>query len=369
MKWRNKISDYLILIIGCLLSLSIFIVDFFTPVGIGNYFLYITILLFFMLTNKKSYIVLWCVITIVFIIIGYLVSPENPDISVSIAISNRLISISLILIVTVGTVKFLKNRLELLDKVNELARTNKELESFIYLSSHDIQEPLRKILINSSILSEEEHLSEHGKFYLEKMANASKEMRMKIDDLLQYSTLKNVIPEFEKTDINIIVEKAVTKFKESIDEKNGIVKFEGDCEARVDRHQFYQLFTNLLQNSIKFSDPDKNLQIIVQYDCDDGSKLNPKLSSGIKYCHISFIDNGFGFDPQYNDRIFNFFERLHGQKYPGTGLGLTICKRIIENHSGIITATGELNKGARFDIYIPIDRPESKNQNGIALFT
>lgn len=368
MKWKNKINDYIIVPIGGLLSLTIFIVDILTPTGVSDHFWYISTLLFFMLTNKKKYIVIWSIINIVLIIFGYFLSPENPDIPISIGIANRLISISLILVVMTGMLKFLNNRSELIVKVKELARANKELESFNYISSHDMQEPLRKILIFTSVLSEEKNLSKHGKYYLEEMAKTSKEMRMKIDDLLQFFSLKNVNPNFKKTSLNSIVEEVKINFKDSIDEKSGDLRIEGACEASIDRYQFRQLMSNLVQNSIKFSDPARHLQITIKYESDYGRNLNTDLSPDIKYCHISYNDNGIGFASQYNERIFNFFERLNGQEYPGTGLGLTICKRIVENHSGIITANGTLNKGARFDIFIPVERPESKHQKRIALF-
>lgn len=368
MKWKNRINNNFIVLIGCLLSLSIFIVDILTPTGFTDYFWYISTLVFFMLTDKKKYIVLWSIINIVLIIIGFILSPENPNIPTFMSVSNRLISISIILIVMTGMVKFLNKQTELSIKVNELASANKELESFNYISSHDMQEPLRKLQIFASVLSEEINLSDHGKYYLEEMTKTSKQMRMLIDDLLEYSSLKNVIPNFEKINLNSIVEEVITNFRESIDGKKAITKIEGVCEANIDRIQFHQLMTNLIQNSITFSEPDRQSQITIKFESDYGNKLNPKLSSSIKYCHISIIDNGIGFDPEYKDRIFNFFERLDGQKYPGTGLGLTICKRIVENHSGIITATGEINKGAQFDIFIPVDRPESKTNKTSALF-
>lgn len=356
MKWKNEINKYLVPI-GCLLSLTIFIIDIFTPAGFTDYFWYISVLVFFMLTNKKKYLISWSVITIALIIIGYFLSPENPDVPVSLAISNRLISISLILILTVGMVKFINKQTELLIKVNELASANEELESFNYISNHHMQEPLRKIQMFVSVLSEKETLSDNGKLYLEQLTKTSKQMRMLIDDLLQYSSLKDDIPDFEKVNLNSIFEEVITNFKETDDEKNVEFEIEGDCEASIIRLQFHQLITQLLDNSFKFSDPNRKLQISMKSESDYGNNLKPKLFSNIQYCHIICIDNGIGFEPQHSNRIFNFFERLNGQKYPGTGFGLTICKRIVENHSGLITATGEVNKGARFDIYIPVDRP------------
>jgi light-regulated signal transduction histidine kinase (bacteriophytochrome) len=107
---------------------------------------------------------------------------------------------------------------------------------------------------------------------------------------------------------------------------------------------------------LKFAKPNVAPHIIIKSEVSTGNKLNiEKLEGQKEYCHITFSDNGIGFDPQYEDRIFEVFQRLHSfDDYKGTGIGLAICKRIIENHHGIITATGKLNEGARFDIYIPV---------------
>lgn len=119
---------------------------------------------------------------------------------------------------------------------------------------------------------------------------------------------------------------------------------------------------NLIGNSLKFVHPGKPPQILIKSETAEGSKLNnaylsgrqEKLLPGKNYCHITITDNGIGFDPQYKDQIFEVFQRLHGKKeYEGTGIGLSMVKKIVENHHGIITATSELNKGATFDIYIP----------------
>ena len=127
------------------------------------------------------------------------------------------------------------------------------------------------------------------------------------------------------------------------------------CEANIIPFQFRQLLFNLISNSLKFSNPAQPSYIKIKSEIAQGIKLNnAKLSAEKKYCHITVSDNGIGFEQQYSEKIFEVFQRLHGKnEYNGTGIGLSIVKRIVENHNGIITANGELNKGATFDIYIP----------------
>jgi signal transduction histidine kinase len=123
--------------------------------------------------------------------------------------------------------------------------------------------------------------------------------------------------------------------------------------------QFRQLMHNLMTNSLKFANPAHPLRISIKCSINKGSELKEdKLIAEKRYCHISFADNGIGFDPQYKDKIFEVFQKLHSkEEYTGTGIGLAIVKKIVENHNGIITATGVLQKGATFDIYIPEHSP------------
>jgi len=133
------------------------------------------------------------------------------------------------------------------------------------------------------------------------------------------------------------------------------------CEVNIIRFQFRQLIDNLISNSLKFSVPATAPRIAFKSKTLPGRELSiekpamvGKLSLTTDYCHITYTDNGIGFDPKYNERVFEVFQRLHSQEeYKGTGMGLAICKRIIENHNGIMTASGNLNKGAQFDLYIP----------------
>jgi len=238
-----------------------------------------------------------------------------------------------------------------------LEKMNKELETFTFVSSHDLQEPLRKIKNFAAFLLDEEdkNLSKTGKDYLGRMQETVNRMQSLIEDLLAYSRVKNARYNFEKTDLSIISKEVIADFKEDIKEKKAVIKITGHCRANIIPFQFRQVMQNLISNSLKFTHAKRYSRIVIKCETVKGSILKiDNLLPGINYCHISVSDNGIGFDPQYKERIFEVFQRLHEfDEYRGTGIGLAICKRIIENHNGVITATGKLNKGSRFDIYIP----------------
>jgi two-component system CheB/CheR fusion protein len=187
------------------------------------------------------------------------------------------------------------------------------------------------------------------------MQLAAGRMQQLIDDLLAFSRISTTELKFEKTDLNVIVEEVKTELKDTIHEKHATIETIELCPANIIAFQFRQLMYNLISNALKFSKPGIPSHIIITGSIVKGSKLNnEKLSPGKNYCHITVADNGIGFEPQFSVRIFEVFQKLHGKEvYAGTGIGLAIVKKIIENHNGIITATSELGKGARFDIYIP----------------
>lgn len=242
----------------------------------------------------------------------------------------------------------------------ELENANKDLTSFTYVSSHDLQEPLRKIrtFVSRLIHEESENISERGAKQLQRTLDTAERMQVLIEDLLIYSRTKNSERTFEKTDLNGLFEEVEENFMEEIQQKNAIFKITGRCDVSVIRFQFRQLLQNLISNSLKFSRPDVAPKITIKSTVVSGRKMKDlNLDKAVDYCHIAYADNGIGFSSDYNERVFNVFQRLHNRsEYKGTGMGLAICKRIIENHNGIITATGELNKGVLFDMYIPVDQ-------------
>jgi light-regulated signal transduction histidine kinase (bacteriophytochrome) len=239
----------------------------------------------------------------------------------------------------------------------ELIIANKELLAFTYVSSHDLQEPLRKIQTFVTIILDKENknLSDNGKHNFQRIQLAAGRMQQLIEDLLAFSRISTTEHKFEKTDLNIIIEEVKADLKDTILEKNAIIEATELCPANIIFFQFRQLMYNLISNALKFSHPDLPPHIVIKSRIVKGNKLNnEKLSPEKNYCHISVKDNGIGFEPHFSNRIFEVFQKLHSKdEYAGTGIGLAIVKKIVENHNGIITATGELNNGASFDIYIP----------------
>lgn len=243
-------------------------------------------------------------------------------------------------------------------RATELNIANKELLAFTYISSHDLQEPLRKIQMFSSIIlkSEANNLSETGKYNFQRIQLAAQRMQQLINDLLDFSRIATTELKFEKTELNTIVQDVIAELKDNIQEKQATIDATDLCSANIIAFQFRQLMYNLLSNALKFSKPTIPPHIIIKSRILNGSHLDREMVSPEKdYCHITIKDNGIGFESQFNERIFEVFQKLHNKEvYGGTGIGLAIVKKIVENHNGIITATSKLGQGATFDIYIPI---------------
>lgn len=240
----------------------------------------------------------------------------------------------------------------------ELEKTNKELEAFAYISSHDLQEPLRKIQTFATRLLDKEYnnLSENGKDYFKRMQNAAERMQTLINDLLAYSRTNTFERKYEKINLNKMIEEVKEDMQEELLQKNATLEAAQLCEINIIPFQFRQLLHNLISNSLKFSNPNRAPHLKIKNKIGKGIEFkNNKLLDSTTYCHISISDNGIGFEQHFSEKIFELFQRLHGKnEYNGTGIGLAIVKKIVENHNGIITAKGQLNKGATFDIYLPM---------------
>ncbi|RUT69565.1 hybrid sensor histidine kinase/response regulator [Flavobacterium cupreum] len=240
----------------------------------------------------------------------------------------------------------------------ELKNKNMELDAFTYISSHDLQEPLRKIqtFANVILTNEYPNLSPDGKLKFDRILYSTTRMRELINSLLTFSRTNIIDRKFESTDLNIILADVKEALRENIQEKKVVIETDFNGKIDVIPFQFVQLMENLLSNAIKFAKKDTPLQITIKSTITDGAALeNEKLSPHEKYCHITFEDNGIGFESQHNEKIFGVFQRLHGRDiYEGTGIGLAIVKKIVENHNGFITASGVPMEGVKFNIYLPI---------------
>lgn len=246
---------------------------------------------------------------------------------------------------------------ELADSNIKLELMNKELQSFAYISSHDLQEPLRKIQMFAEVLMEREYdnLSKAGKVKFEKIQSAANRMQSLINDLLAYSRADTEKRTFELIDLKTVIDEVKNDLGEELAKKQGKVEVLSSCKLEVVPFQFRQLIYNLLSNSVKYSKLDVPPVIRILGETIDGSDSDDKLLiTGISYAKITITDNGIGFDKQFSEKIFEVFQRLHSkQEYIGTGIGLAIVKKIVQNHNGFISANGEPDIGAVFQIIIP----------------
>ncbi|MDQ6469223.1 CHASE3 domain-containing protein [Flavobacterium sp. LHD-80] len=247
--------------------------------------------------------------------------------------------------------------IELQERNRELEKSNKELASFNHVASHDLQEPLRKIQTFISRVSDADKavMSDSAKDYLSKIESSAKRMRVLIDDLLLFSRTNTTKKEFLKSNLNELLENAESELTEFIHEKKAVITTSKLPKLEVIPYQIEQLFINLIGNSLKYSQPDRIPEISIESEKTLSSAYPDLLEQTIKKYHkITFSDNGMGFDPQFKETIFVLFQRLHSKTdYPGTGIGLAICKKIVENHKGYILADSVPGKGSLFTVFLP----------------
>ncbi|AFT78755.1 putative two-component sensor histidine kinase [Alteromonas macleodii str. 'Black Sea 11'] len=253
---------------------------------------------------------------------------------------------------------------------DELARSNRELEDFAFVASHDLQEPLRKIRAFGNRLESgyNDVIDERGKDYLARMLNAAERMSMLISDLLAFSRVSTRGKDFDDVNLKTAVESILGDLEIAITEKSAQINVGDLPTVRGDKSQLEQVFLNLLSNALKFQS--EGVTPVVNVSAQDATEEETKdllLSEEYEWTKITVSDNGIGFDQSFAEKIFAPFQRLHGRsEYKGTGIGLAVCRRIVERHNGQITATSAPGKGATFSIIMPKDSEPfgSSNNNG-----
>jgi PAS domain S-box-containing protein len=241
---------------------------------------------------------------------------------------------------------------------SELERSNRELQDFAYVSSHDLQEPLRKIQAFGDRLKtkEADKLSDQGKDYVERMLNAAFRMQNLINDLLTFSRVTTKAQPFIPRDLNTVVQEVLSDLEVIID-RTGTKLIVADLPViEAEPTQMRQLFQNLISNAIKFRK--ENGQPVIHIHAERiQKKAHLTATPGDEVIKLYVEDNGIGFDEKYVDRIFNVFQRLEGQKYEGSGVGLAICRKIAVRHGGDITARSQPGKGSVFIVTLAVKQP------------
>ena len=245
---------------------------------------------------------------------------------------------------------------ELLEKNRQLEIINEELDSFNYISSHDLQEPVRKIRTFISMIEETDYdkLSEKNKYNFGRMQVSAMRIQELLHDLLTYSQLNKNMGDFTDVDLNKVLETAKEQLAGNISETHATISYGPLPTIKGNCFQLEQLFEQLLSNSLKYKQVNIDPDIKIEHTIMPGENIagNGVLTAN-NYYKISFIDNGIGFDQEHEHKVFELFSQLHSKEYPGTGIGLTICKRIVQNHNGVIKVKSKINQGTVFDIYLP----------------
>ncbi len=267
---------------------------------------------------------------------------KKVEVQLNISFPNEIEKYNSVLVSAVNINEIKRKERELNELLEKLERSNKELEQFAYVASHDLQEPLRMVASFTQLLEKKygESLDDSGKEYIYYAVDGANRMQRLINDLLEYSRVSTKGSHFEDIDLTNVVSQAIANLRKKIEESNAVIAVDDLPKINGDPNQLIRLFQNLIDNSIKFCKEESPLISI-------SAQRNKNKWA------ISVADNGIGIDEKYNEKIFQIFQRLHRKEdYPGTGIGLSICKRIVERHGGDIWVKPNGNKGTTFSFTI-----------------
>lgn len=253
---------------------------------------------------------------------------------------------------------------QLLENINRLEAANKDLDLFAFMASHDLQAPLRKIRMFSDRLlaSQENTFGKEGRLYLTRIQEVSKRMQDLINDILRFSKIAVEKQSFEAVDLNQVVGEVLSEMEGVIKEKGARVVLEDRLPVLpASTVLMGPLFSNLISNSLKYSKKKMPPEVRIRYEEGPAMGSSNGREGDMRFGRIYIQDNGIGFDQKYAEQIFDMFRRLHSSaEYEGTGIGLALCKKIVEMHNGYISALGKPGEGAVFIVALPLVAPQKE---------
>ena len=249
---------------------------------------------------------------------------------------------------------------QLLENIERLESANRDLDRFAFMASHDLQEPLRKMLMFSDRLAHKykDLIDDEGKMFISRIQHAGERMQALIKDILLFSKTSIEKPVFVETNLNVILGEVLLEMENVIKEKNAVINAEPLPSLSANPVLMRPLFHNLISNAIKYAKKDVQPVVKIYSEFSAGQNGADVSEGKSKYCRIYVEDNGIGFDQKYSEQIFGMFKRLHlHTEFEGTGIGLALCKKIVEEHNGYITARSKVNEGSIFIISLPVQQP------------